>query len=811
MDTPLRPLLPWLVASILIGLAPVALAEDEPKPSDQPEVVAFPLDEVTNEAEQLATALQGVLANAKEDPEVTRLEAELAGLEKQLADARLTLNESLEPVPSLPDLADLENLWNEAREALIERRVQVDARVRSLQATREDLATRKAQWEATLEKARAEQAPTVLAELTKETIRDLKRVDGVAAERLGLLVTLQKRLSTADRVVDDAIEEIHEVRAQLRSSVLRRDGAPLWAIERDPTAQITPGQVRAAAEGLIEEFRTYFRDEQSATGPAFAVVLATLLVFGLRRRVRLRTDGEALDEDAQLLLDRPLSMALVASIGLAFWFVESPPRGVREAIGLLLLVPALRVLSLWVPPYARNGLRALAGFYLADRVRGMLSALVELERTLLLVELAAALLLLLWLQRPGRYRKAFDRPLAHPALARLITRLATLLLAIAVAAGVFGYLGLSRLLGEGVLASAYTGVFVVGILRVFEALVGQLLRTRPVRERVRIARFQTTVVLETVRQGAGWVAALIWIHASLQFFAVRDSVYEWLGETFSQSLEVGNISISLGDVVVVVVALWLAVLLSRLIRFLLSNEVYPRLSLARGVPNALSTMLHYAFILLGISIGFGALGIDFDRLALVLGALGVGVGFGLQAIVNNFVSGLILLFERPIQVGDTIELDTTHGDVRRIGIRSSTIRTWDGAEIIVPNADLISLRVTNWTLSDRRRRIDLDVGVAYGTDPERVREILLEAARGHESVLSYPEPTAFFKAFGDSSLDFQLRVWVGDPDHWMSARSEINVRVNHALDEAGITIPFPQRDLHIQSLPPPPPAEDPDA
>ncbi len=182
----------------------------------------------------------------------------------------------------------------------------------------------------------------------------------------------------------------------------------------------------------------------------------------------------------------------------------------------------------------------------------------------------------------------------------------------------------------------------------------------------------------------------------------------------------------------------------------------------------------------------------------------MGIGFGLQNVVNNFVSGLILLFERPIDVGDTIEFSDTSGTMKRIGIRASVIRTFDGAEVIVPNGILLSDSVTNWTLSDRRRRIDLDVGVEYGTPAQRVIDLLVGVAKANPKVIPDPEPRAYFENFGDSSLDFKLRAWI-DADSSTtihSIRSEIAVAVQQALDDAGIGVPFPQRDLRLVSVPP---------
>ncbi len=186
----------------------------------------------------------------------------------------------------------------------------------------------------------------------------------------------------------------------------------------------------------------------------------------------------------------------------------------------------------------------------------------------------------------------------------------------------------------------------------------------------------------------------------------------------------------------------------------------------------------------------------------MIGGLGVGIGFGLQNVVNNFVSGLILLFERPIQAGDTITVGTVMGEVKRIGIRASIVRDFDGAEVLVPNANLLSEMVINWTLSDRRRRMEILVGVAYGTDPRRVLELLRGVVEGEERLLKDPAPSVQFLEFGESSLDFRVRAWTDDFDNFWDLRSDLIVQLDRAILDAGIHIPFPQRDLHVRSIDP---------
>jgi len=230
--------------------------------------------------------------------------------------------------------------------------------------------------------------------------------------------------------------------------------------------------------------------------------------------------------------------------------------------------------------------------------------------------------------------------------------------------------------------------------------------------------------------------------------------------------------------------------------------VFPRVVMRRGVPNAILTTVNYVILFFGFVLALGAAGVELTRVTLLAGAFGVGIGFGLQDVVNNFVSGLILLFERPIQVGDTIEMqgDQLLGEVRRIGPRSSTVRTFDGAEVIVPNGMLISNQVINWTLSDRRRRLAVDIGVKYGSDPEQVLEILQVVAAENETVLADPAPLVIFLGFGDSSLDFQLRCWIPRYEEGFSMRTQLRVAIYNKLAAAGIEIPFPQRDLHLRSV-----------
>jgi small-conductance mechanosensitive channel len=227
-------------------------------------------------------------------------------------------------------------------------------------------------------------------------------------------------------------------------------------------------------------------------------------------------------------------------------------------------------------------------------------------------------------------------------------------------------------------------------------------------------------------------------------------------------------------------------------------------SMGQGARDAVVTITGYVMFLIAILAGLSAAGFNFGNIAIIAGALSVGIGFGLQNIVNNFVSGLILLFERPVRKGDWIMVGGTEGYVKDIQIRSTRIQTFDRSDVIVPNSELISNQVTNWVLSSRYGRAIIPIGVAYGTDVERVREILYEIVEDMPEVVKsgiVPKPKVLFREFGDSSLNFELRVFLNNIDNRLSAISEINFAIDKAFKEHGIEIPFPQRDLHVKSLP----------
>ncbi len=269
-----------------------------------------------------------------------------------------------------------------------------------------------------------------------------------------------------------------------------------------------------------------------------------------------------------------------------------------------------------------------------------------------------------------------------------------------------------------------------------------------------------------------------------------------------QGFKVGDATISLTGIGLAVLAFVLVLIATRAVQQAMLTRLLPRTRMDAGAQHSLSTGVGYLGVLIGAVVGVSTLGIDLSNLAIVAGALSVGIGFGLQSIVNNFVSGLILLIERPVKVGDWVIVGGQQGIVKRISIRATEVETFDRSSVIIPNSDLITNAVINRTHKDRYGRVDVPVGVAYGSDTRKVESLLLEIGRAQSEVLSIPEPFVVFIAFGESSLDFELRVYTANNLHGIRIATEIRHQVAERFAAEGIEIPFPQRVVHLPKLPP---------
>jgi small-conductance mechanosensitive channel len=447
----------------------------------------------------------------------------------------------------------------------------------------------------------------------------------------------------------------------------------------------------------------------------------------------------------------------------------------------------------------------MAAFFPVDILRDLLIQRPLLERGLFLLEMLAAAALLGWFIRSGRLDDliAASGGSASARVRRDLFKLALVGVLAALVADIVGNVSLARLVGSGVLSSGYLAMVLIAGRRLAEGLVTFALRVRPL-VRLRMVAHHGADLERRAQALLRAISAIVWVVGMLDYFGALMPGVALARQILGANLVMGALSISLGDILAFGLTVYLASVVSSLVQFVLAEDVFPRLNLRPGLPYALLSLVKYAIVSIGFVLALLALGVNLNRVTVLGGALGVGVGFGLQNIVNNFVSGLILLFERPVRVGDAVQIGDVQGEVRRIGIRATTVRAWEGAEVIVPNSQLVAERVTNWTPMDYRRRLDIPVNVAYGSAPDKVLQVLTEVAQSHPDVVATPVPLALFLGFGESALQFQLRAWTHRLDRHLVVRSELGVAVYAALREAGFSIPFPQQEvrIHPAALPP---------
>lgn len=280
-----------------------------------------------------------------------------------------------------------------------------------------------------------------------------------------------------------------------------------------------------------------------------------------------------------------------------------------------------------------------------------------------------------------------------------------------------------------------------------------------------------------------------------------EDLFNWLTPVWEFKLfQLGETSITFGSLILFAGSLFLLFFISSRVYRLLLGKIFPRYHLKPGLGQTIAKLVQYLLIVLGLVIIVQSSGVDLTPLGLLFGALGVGIGFGLQNITNNFISGLIILFERPIKIGDRVELETVTGNVVTISARSTTVITNDNIAVIVPNSEFINSRVINWSLNDRNVRFNFPVGVSYKENPTMIKKLMLEVAYENPDVLKNPEPDVLFEEFGDSSLNFNLRVWTTElSDKPKVLKSQLYYAIFEKFKEHKIEIPFPQRDLHLKS------------
>ncbi len=608
-------------------------------------------------------------------------------------------------------------------------------------------------------------------------VRDSALLDFVRA------FTLQSRIVEASARISARIEHIRTQRMELETSSLWQLGA-------------APSQFELVASGLRTGdrlMREYLVENGARLAGLFFGIL--VLAWWLLGRKSLPDTGPA-----QSAFGHPVAASILIALMSLWGLAPAPPIVFYEVLLVLAPIPAAllaRHTFAAAIPLTLGGL-ALATVLLS--LRNLVEASPIADRVLLLLQAISLGLPVTVDLRRGRLQRAFPR--SGPDAVRVAAFVVIAASAVTALHVFIGFSGPARSLRTGTGSVIGFGlVFGATALALYGVVLALL--AKPPLCWLRSARAADPALLRAVRLVLAVLAIggiTIVTLGNLRLTAATLTAVESLMDS---TLEVGALSLSARAIAASLGIALTTLVVTAVTGFVLDREVFPRLKLRPGAGYAIATFTRWIMIIVGAALALAALGMDMTKVTLIAGALGVGIGFGLQNVVSNFVSGLILIVERPVSVGDLIEIGPLTGAIQRIGIRSSSVKTMHGAEVIVPNSDLTSKEVINWTRSDRQRRYDIDVRVAYGAEPEQVMRLLVEAAMEVPEIMANPAPLAMFEAFGDSSLDFKLLAWVKTVDVGDQAQNALRIAVLHKLEGAAIVMPFSQRDVH------PPPVNEP--
>jgi len=792
----------WLLALMLV--AP-AWAQSSSTSSSSSESAAdagthaiAPAD-IPSRADADEKFIQAVQRRAQMTDKVRRLEQTLsrqAAAVDQLS--QVTESNDLSQL-SVQRLESLERHWQLKDRALNQTRADIARATNTASEDAAELAVLRTAWQATA--AQPNLSPA-LVQRADELIAQIDAAQAMLADPLAKLLDLGRKGNALSTQLQKGVSDVVREVADQDRRLVTMDSPPLWQAIREAD-MLEP--VGSGLRRNLEIETAFARDFDAAHARllpllgAFALLLLPA-IFWLRRRAKGLVAAGQLGEPALRALARPwAAWLLLVAAGAALYGFQGP--GLRQqGVMLLAWVPVLgllqrRMLNI-VGPWAYLS----AIFYFLNVVVSLLVGNPLLYRLLLLALNLLMLSTLGWhILRARRGGNEQDEARFQAGTWHGVAWAACIVLAVAAASNLFGNISLSSMLVSATLASSYVALAMYAGSKVALALL-QVALAGPTVARLS-ARYAASLVPAVVSIGR-MLLVVGWLLFTLQSFRIYRPVSAFAIAVLTYEFSLGTLSLSLGSLVSFALATWAAFWVAKTIRQVLAEDILPGLSLPRGVGNSVSSLSYYVILFLGLLAALAAAGFQVGQLTLVFGALGVGIGFGLQDVVRNFVAGLILMFERPLQRGDTVEVAGMLGQVREIGLRATTVTTFEGADVVVPNGMLLADKMVNWTLNGTRRRFDLNISTHYSADPQRTMDLLVEIARSCTHVAATPAPACIMTGLAPGELQFNIRAWTKDFGDWVAARTELAMKIRNGLAEAGIEVPRPQREVVIHGLPP---------
>lgn len=771
----------------------------EAKNTENEALAYIPIGEVPEASAKISLELEKIIGRLDKKSRAQEISHSLEQRLKQLYP--LLYDPAYEYLKSL-NLKYIEKRYSELSNALVELQEWgkgLDAEIESYSEILLQLKDYSKLWSETLVEATKEQAPPALVQSIIDIVTKIESIRMKVKLHFNEMLDARTTITNTSLQIKKLLEDLSEAKQNRSRQLFEKND--IGYVQQFWRSQFHFGEYLAniaiSYKENFKEFLNYIEVHSKQLPYFFFFVFAVSVFVGyfyyLYRKNRLFIYEESIRNKTFGFIKRPVSTAIILVALVDTFLFDDMPQVVADTHLLFVLIPIFRVVQTVLPQRALRYIYTfftLYALFLVHESSGSVSFDARSVALLLGMALLGYLFVvikqdLIAVLIQGRFKKSAKRALYFLEALLLFSILANLygatLLANRLLEAVFGMLYASILFFTlTLILSGYTII----ILRRHMAKAPNL-----VEEFVKKVEYNTVFAIKMV-MGVWWGVVIL----------RQLGIYPYLREItlsfLSISWQISNITISiqaLFDFAVIIVLTWF---LTKFLNAVLEVEVFSRYSFPRGVPTAIKTVLNYTIIIVGIIVALSALGISSQQFALVFGALGVGIGFGLRNIIANFVSGIIMVFERPVQIGDTIQVDNTLGKVKSIGARSTTVKTFDGSEVIIPNADFISKEITNWTLSDERRRKTLLFKVDFGNDIQKVLDIMYKVALRHPDVLKDPEPLATFNGFGEYYLEFKLYFWL--TENLIVAQSEIAIAVYEALKEAGVNMPVPKQEIELK-------------
>jgi len=778
--------------------AATATASASPTATPTPGATPIPLSEIVAEATSTRRVLLGISSGLTSSSAKTTSLHSLPDLEYQIDSQAIESTTIIDHGPSFEALDQLHDRWEHLAGEAASWNVHLTEQVAGLESDAARLDQMATTWNLTADTAKAKNAPADILDRLNQVLAAIKETQSALQTRRSEALSLQSRVAVQSSRIQSELNTVQTARQGLLNRLFERDSPPLWAF----TEIASSYQSHQHAYALSDEWHRL--QEYVVQQPVkFAIHGALILCLFAALRWARRGIRRWVEEDPSLqravpLFEMPIAVSIALSMLFTPFIYPEAPRLLRLIVGLAGLIPTAILLRRLIDRILYPFLDALVALYCLDLIRRMAFAFPLVTRALFALELSVGICFVIWrlrLRQPsdtGEGTKPVPAPGVKPGQTRnrvttWALRIGLILLVAALAGNCLGYVSLSYLLGNGVLAGAYLGLIGYAAVRMLEGLVIIAFEVRPLTYFVAVRKHRG-LLRRRIMKGIGYFIFFLWLLLVLRKFQLTGFLLAGIKDALDGTLVLGSFRLTLGQIFACIIVIWLSFVLSRFLRFLLEEDVYDRFKLSRGLPYAISTVLHYSILVLGFLVALAALGVDMTKFTILAGAFSVGVGFGLQNVINNFVSGLILLFERPIKVGDVVQVGDASGTVKKIGIRASVIRTPDGSDVIIPNGQLISGQVTNWTFTDQQRAIVIQINVPRNVDQNQVAELLRQAASETPGVAVTPPPQAFVVTLTSTTLSFEVRTWTDRFEDWMRVRGDLWAAINQKLAHENVAL-----------------------